>query len=368
MSKLKSLFKNKAIRVTAVVVLCLAICFSILCAVYMAKPSGSASNDLWYRNMSFDINEIPVLNKEAGKDFVIVNFADIQMADIGDIGKRDITFDMMRTLVETYNPDLITLTGDQVWSPQTKFSFRKIVSLISSFGIPWAPVFGNHDAEGTSSYEYMCDVYESAENCLFRRGGYNLGYGNYAISIAENGVPVRTIFMMDTHRSIRVSENKTAKGITDAQIDWYKWTVDNLTELNNGVQVPSMAFFHVPLPEYEDAYKYWSEETDFDENVGFGAFGEEIKDDGTLDFGTSYDFNNGFFDVMKDYGTTHVFCGHDHRNNFSILYEGVRLTYCQKTGDLAYYGVDENGSPKIGGTVITVNDDVFVEQKIISVS
>ena len=53
------------------------------------------------------------------------------------------------------------------------------------------------------------------------------------------------------------------------------------------------------------------------------------------------------------YSTKNVICGHEHKNNFSVLYRGVRLTYATKTGD----GHDwvEDGSV-CGGTVLKLDE------------
>ena len=49
--------------------------------------------------------------------------------------------------------------------------------------------------------------------------------------------------------------------------------------------------------------------------------------------------------------TRHVIAGHEHINNFSIPYEGIRLTYGTKLGMGCYWDADLNG-----GTVLTVTE------------
>ena len=63
--------------------------------------------------------------KERGRDFVILNLADVQFNDIFDLlGKRNFTVNTIKRLVEEVKPDLITLPGDQVWGFRTKRSLR----------------------------------------------------------------------------------------------------------------------------------------------------------------------------------------------------------------------------------------------------
>ena len=55
---------------------------------------------------------------------------------------------------------------------------------------------------------------------------------------------------------------------------------------------------------------------------------------------------------MKLIGNTEfVFCGHEHMNNFSVLHDGIRLTYTMKIG------INSGWQPGFdGGTVVTVSD------------
>ena len=60
---------------------------------------------------------------------------------------------------------------------------------------------------------------------------------------------------------------------------------------------------------------------------------------------------------MLEVGGKHgVFCGHDHVNNFSIDYKGIRLTYGLSVDYLAYLRISSLGSQR-GCTMITVNPD-----------
>lgn len=110
-------------------------------------------------------------------------------------------------------------------------------------------------------------------------------------------------------------------------------------------------FFHIPLPEYQYAYDAaW----DADKNTwregsgGAGALHEKICCERDAD---GNPVQRGVFEALKDAGTKYVFCGHEHLNDFSVLYEGVRLTYCLKVDKSSGYrpGFD-------GGTLITIGD------------
>ena len=67
---------------------------------------------------------------------------------------------------------------------------------------------------------------------------------------------------------------------------------------------------------------------------------------------------------MQELGSTDsVFCGHDHLNNFSLEYKGIRLNYTYSVDYLAYSGIYKLGSQR-GCTVITIGADGSLESKL----
>jgi hypothetical protein len=76
-------------------------------------------------------------------------------------------------------------------------------------------------------------------------------------------------------------------------------------------------------------------------NGDFGTKGSSIS---------SFSYG-GFLDALKQIGVDGVFSGHDHKNNTSILYEGIRRTYGLKTGKY-----DAHTPTELGGTLLTLND------------
>ena len=63
------------------------------------------------------------------------------------------------------------------------------------------------------------------------------------------------------------------------------------------------------------------------------------------------------FETIQELGSTKgLFFGHDHDNNFSIYYKGIRMTYGYSIDYLAYSGINKRGSQR-GCTIITVSPD-----------
>ncbi len=308
--------------------------------------------DNWSVTDKFTANYCAEIKKNPDEDFIILNLADVQLKDelVYD-EKGEKTAEMIDSLVNETEPDLITLTGDNAWGTM---AYIELIKQIDAYGIPWAPVMGNHDGQSCINEFWAAYLLFKAENCLFEFGPENMGYGNYIINITENGKIIHTLFMVDTHNNgeFTLEDGSTVSGydhLWDNQIEWYKWAVNGISEIT-GKTVESSVFMHIPVCEYKDAWikAYGSNElgTLAPELApeALGVYGEEV---------CCSPVNNGFFAVCKELGSTkNIFAGHDHANNFQIYHEGIRLNYTLKTGYGAYYT-----DGLMGGTVISIDSD-----------
>ena len=74
------------------------------------------------------------------------------------------------------------------------------------------------------------------------------------------------------------------------------------------------------------------------------------------------------FEAAKELGSTQgFFCGHDHLNNLSLEYEGMRLTYGMSIDYLAMPGIAREMKQR-GGTLITLLDDGGMELRQVLLS
>lgn len=292
------------------------------------------------------------LEKDPNKDFVILNLADIQMKDdLVYTDKGVETQKMIDELVKKHQPDLITLTGDNAWGTM---AYIELVKQIDSYGIPWAPVMGNHDGQCLISEFWAAHLLYKAKNCLFEFGPENMGYGNYIINITENGKIIHTLFMVDTHNNAEytLDDGSVIGGydhLWDNQIEWYKWAVNGIASIA-GKTVESTVFMHIPVCEYKDAWvKFYGSDAEGEIAPEFAPEAQGIRREGVC----SAPVNNGFFGVCKELGSTkNMIVGHDHANNFQIYYEGIRLNYAVKTGYGSYFT-----SELMGATTVTVGSD-----------
>lgn len=323
---------------------------SLVVIMFPVSPSFAGGEDKffydWNESMIYSSEKYAVsLEKQPDRDFVVLNFTDVQLRDIESYGSAgEMAEKTMDKLITELRPDLITMTGDNAWAP---LAYLKLIKFIDSYGIPWAAVMGNHDGQGLVSEFWAAYQMSEAKNCLFECGPKDMGYGNYIINVTENGKTVHTLFMMDTHSD--------AKGggydhLWDNQISWYRWAVNGIAA-ENGATVQSSVFMHIPVNEYGDAWNAaWNADT--------GEYNPEYAD-------TSFGWNdekvcsprddnrNGFFDVCKELGSTKdMVVGHDHINCSSILYKGIRLSYGMKTGEGCYWTPEMNG-----GSTLSIASD-----------
>lgn len=326
----------------------------------MASVSFSGSDDYftkWDENTVYSDNYAIELEKKANKDFVVLNLTDIQLTFgeeygyAGELAKATID-----KLVEETKPDLITVTGDNAWSLD---SYVDMIKMLDSYGIPWAPVMGNHDGQGCISEKWCAAKFVQAKNCLFKFGPEGMGYGNYIINITESGEIIHTIFMMDSHSSITETNINGEKGsgydhFWPEQLKWYEWAINGI-KASAGKEVESTVFMHIPVYEYKVAWAeaYGKDEPATESSVTYSGNYADTS------FGINHEGvccapqNNGFFALCKELGSTkNMVCGHDHVNSSSLLYDGIRLTYGVKCGSGCYWEEAMNG-----GTTVTVSSN-----------
>ena len=326
--------------------------------------------DFWHYTDVFNEDDAIVLQKDPDKDFVILNFSDVQL-NPGNVYSEngEKSYELIKKCVNDLKPDLITLTGDNCSST---VGYVELIKLLDSFNIPWAPVMGNHDGQNGNRIEEARVAYQfvNAKNCLFKFGPQDMGYGNYIINITENGKIIHTLFMVDTHSDA----GDTEKGIVnyginedgtysigydhlwENQIEWYKWAVNGISKLA-GNTVESSVFMHIPCYEYRTARDLMCNKiTDVNGETEY-VIKPEYKTGSNM--GTlrepvcSPEGNNGFFDTCLELGSTKtIVAGHDHTNDMALNYKGINLAYSLKGGLGSYWDED-----KLGGSVLTVGSD-----------
>ena len=323
---------------------------------------GEVSDEVWGGEFTYD--DMVTVKKEQGKDFVILNLTDLHFGDYDY--SRFTALGVILTakqLVRKIQPDLITVSGDIVCTDSTVYSVKRFTDLMESFGVPWAPVFGNHDDEGNCDLNYLADIMLKSPHCLLRKGPASMGVGNYVVGVTEEDGSggeriVEALVMMDSHHA----------ACNEEQVAWFAWAADGVNRLSGGnAEITTM--LHIPLAQYQFGCdeKWDSEKNTWKPDSGaVGTYGEKICCARDAD-GNPVD--NGLFGAIKNAGGKYVFCGHEHLNNFSFLYDGVRLTYMMKIGIASGFSPLLNGGTKIvvGDSGILRFSDEAVLRTVLSV-
>ena len=256
-------------------------------------------------------------------------------------------------------PDLIVITGDIVYGQfdDTGRVFSGFVKRTDSYGIPWAPVWGNHDNESTAGVASQIEKFKSASNCLFEKGDTD-GTSNYTIGIMKDGSLLRTLYMLDSNGCNGASESSLKdgvipeKGITENQKSWLLSRGEKIASAYG--KAPAFSLFHINTLDVYDALLARGLINDDTYRVR-GALKADLGF-GTEEFGKMYEpcetSKVQIRDVMKKVGIDGVFLGHQHKNNLSFTHDGIRYTWGTKTGYYDYHAKDMHG-----GTVIDVLPD-----------
>lgn len=309
---------------------------------------------------------IPSLKQSSSAQIKILQLTDIHIGNGPLTLKKDKkAIAAVCKMIEATNPDLIILSGDLVYpvalmtGTNDNLTALKVLSrVIEKYETPWTICFGNHDAEDSAKYSKseLCDFLESDElqNCLFERGPSSLdGMGNHIINLYNsNGDFNSSIFLFDNGMYNGETQLSGYMEICQSQTDWYEENVRTMSE-KIGETISSYVFYHVPGKEYKNAWtEYKSGESENVKLVYGYANEENEKISCPSELGT-------FWDKAKELGSTKaIFCGHDHLNDFSLEYHGIRLTYGKSIDYTAYafQGISTKTEQR-GGTILTVKEN-----------
>ncbi len=369
--------RGKKVGKVLIGILCAIVCIAVITAV--VNTVGNSAN--MKKAKSFPAVEYQAQltpEKDAHGNYTFTTDKTLKVLQLTDVHigggwlcfkKDSMAINAVAAMVTAEKPDLVIVTGDiaypvpfQAGTFNNKPPAKEFASLMETLGVYWTLCFGNHDTELYSyhSREAISKLYESGDypHCLFTAGPEDVdGYGNQIITVKNSaGKLTQLFYLLDSHTYTGgdfLGIMWKYDNIHQNQIDWYENTLKTY-EQENGGPVKSALFFHIPLTEYKDAWYEYIENGQKDtENVKyvFGTAGESKK---VVYCGVGDD---DLFEKVQELGSTQaIFCGHDHYNNFSVEYKGVRLTYGRSVDYLAYPGIYKQGSQR-GCTVIGVNPD-----------
>ena len=282
-------------------------------------------------------------------DFKNGNFRILQFADIQEQHRiNPNTVNLMNACLDSVKPDLVVLSGDQIkgyaldlkgrhGKQRAVTLIRRICNPMIERGIPFTATFGNHDSECGISNAEQFEIYKQLPGFVWDTGPGEGDEGTFCLEIGESFL----IYLFDSH----AKDGKGGFGaVHPNQIEWYKSVRDKYESIRGEV-VPSLAFQHIPTPEFFEVIK----KTHPFSSKSIRAYGDHKNQWYELD-----PFNSGLRDFMGEAPATSfvnsgeieaflekkdvkaLFVGHDHNNSFTAAYGDIMLCFTQGCSFSAY--------------------------------
>ena len=280
------------------------------------------------------------------------NYRILQLTDthIGDKDNTQLHYDFIDLTIKEAHPDLIVITGD-VFTFASKATAKEFFKFIDDHGINWTLTWGNHDEQCYFSIDWLTRTLNNyGSHCVFKdiQDDDVQGNANFAINLKVGNAVFEQLIIMDSNRYY-YGNYFGYDYFKENQIEWYERLIDETKANNGGITVPSLMFYHIPLPEVNDAWEAAQKNPLLIKHpeANKPTEGQQNEDP------CNPKYNSGFFKTIKEKGSTHgMFFGHDHINNYVINYEGIDFGYGIKATDRVYY--DDS---LLGGRVITLHPD-----------
>lgn len=261
--------------------------------------------------------------------FKIAQFTDTHYIH-GD-ARADTVIKNIRHVMEAERPDLVMLTGDVIYGKPAEQSLRDVLDAVAAFNVPFGIVFGNHDDEQGLDRAALLRIAQTYPTNVTRTEPGIHGSSNYVLTLARHDGTdtAAVIYAIDSNAYSQIEGVKGYDYIRSDQVEWYRRTSRSLTAANGGTPRPAYAFFHIPLPEYSEAVAD-------DEAPFIGTRKERV---------CAPALNSGLFAAMKECGDVRAtFVGHDHSNDYAVLWHGILLAYGRYSGGNTVYNDLPNGA------------------------
>ncbi len=311
----RTFIRNSAIAGTAGIVTTNAVASNVLSSNEYSDKEISPVSELQFNNNG---------------RFKILQFADTHYIAGDTRSKR--ALDNVNQMLDLEKPDLVIHTGDVIFGKPADKSLREILAPMSERKIPFAVALGNHDEEYDKNRDEVAEIINTIPYNINKNVKGITGATNCILTLKapKSNIPQWIFYLFDSNRSSHIEDIGGYDYIHPDQINWYRKQSQNYTHKNNGKPISSLAFFHIPIPEYKTA----------------------ASDDGTFLRGIraesvcSPKVNSGLFVSMKEMGDIRAtFVGHDHDCDFAAYWNKIFLIYGRFSGcDTVYNDIKPNGA------------------------
>ena len=254
--------------------------------------------------------------------FKIVQFTDVHW--VPNNKESLAAKERMEEVLDTEKPDLVIFTGDVIFGKPAQSALEDAFAPVVERKIPFSYTFGNHDDEqGMSRQEIYKYTKKWDTNLSGTTEGLN-GVSNFILTIRSSDEK-KDAFVLYYFDSLSYSPVKglgSYDWIKEDQIAWYRQCAADFKAKNNQEPIPALAFFHIPLPEYNQAAQ--SEKA-----LLIGIRKEPA---------CAPVVNSGLYTAMLEAGDVMgTFVGHDHVNDYLTIWNGILLGYGRYTGGKTVY-------------------------------
>lgn len=320
----------------------------LLTSFSLILPSGCGES----KTYNYD-DYIIKLNVSKNEPFKIMQLSDLHLGINGDIQKQ---YQFSRENIFESKPNLIVLTGDSFMYATRELVYDFIDFLNETIDdlekelnrrVYYTYTYGNHDLQGNYDYYFINnalleDSKKASSSCLFidYKDDDLTGNTNFCIDLYdennENDLLYR-FYIIDSNTYHANVADYDYDVIHQDQLDHIK----NIHENTDDKDYCGLAFFHIPLFEFQTANDIKDENsTSYPRVVDY--IGENNEKSGV---GYTDEFKP--YDVLYDCNVRGIFVGHDHLNYSSIEFikssernESVILSYGVKSTNQIYH--DDN--------------------------
>ncbi len=293
---------------------------------------------------------------ENGK-FKIMQIADVQ--ECATVNPD--TIKLMTLALEREKPDLVVFTGDQIYGIHPSFYtknrkadavrvLKEIISPVEAAGVPFAVTYGNHDCQVGLTNSEQADIYAESPFNISGVPHSDKDKGTFRLPLYNDDKHVFDIYLFDSNGQSPTGEYFP---VFEEQLQWFREEREKAKE--KGEYVNSIAFQHIPVPEFYDVLKRVKFGTKgaveaFREHKGeWYVLPDEIINSGGFmgESPATPDRNSGQFEALREKGNVlGLLVGHDHINSFVAEKDGVKLIYTQGAG-FNVYGPGRNRGVRI---------------------
>lgn len=303
--------------------------------------------------------------------FKILQLTDLHLGIESDLEQQ---LGLVKKYIMDAQPDLIILTGDNFMYANKSIVYNLIKTLNDSCSeltkdrgrlTKFAITYGNHDNQGDYPRYYMNEVimsFTTKDGQEIKDNKYGafvdyeddrlFGFTNYFIDLVDESNPDDVkyrVHIIDSNTYHYDGTKYKYDVIHEEQLAHAYNIYQNATEDNEYI---GLAFFHIPLCEYQEAWDQYKESSNPDQ-LGQGLYEEPVLH--------PYE-NNGSYKRLRDANIVAFFAGHDHINYGDLIYtdnDGQKsiLSYGVKATNQLYHNEE-----MIGYKAIVLKDNVTKEE------